>query len=215
VHACSFIHATQSAHTYNQQSQHVSCWCLQAQPISSVAPQLPFQLLQLPGPLLTQVLQQLEQCSLTSTAVTCSTLHTAAVAAISKVAVRCRTQEQFKSFIKWLERHNTSLNSLEECSVTSTSLSRPCPYSLYSMPCRHLRQLCVPCARRSPRGLQLWCRTQPPCPCGLHGAPGLFEGRVGVRAGQATTTAGQSLTNDIVSWAQYTMLESNVGQGYT
>jgi hypothetical protein len=74
-----------------------------------------------------------------STAVTCSTLRRAAAAAISTVKVRSRAKSStFQSFTRWIERHSTSLNNLQGCSVTVRG--RRLQQGLHSL-CRQLRQL--------------------------------------------------------------------------
>jgi hypothetical protein len=119
-------------------------WCLlrlQIQPTTFVDPAQHFQLLQLPGPALSLVLQQLDQCSLASTAVTCSTLRHAAAAASSKVDVKVHTgssEAKLDSLIKCLDVHSSSWNNLEQCSVSQREWTH---VSICSLPCRHLRQL--------------------------------------------------------------------------
>jgi hypothetical protein len=115
------------------------CWGLQVQPVISVDPQDHLRLLELPGPALSLVLQQLDQCSLASTAVTCSTLRHAAAAATGKVEVRCSSQATYDSFVMWMEQHSSSLPKLEECSVMNQGNNAHAYLS--SLPCRHLRQL--------------------------------------------------------------------------
>jgi hypothetical protein len=95
-------------------------------------------LLQLPGPALQQVLQQLDQRRLACLAVTCSTLQHATPAACSKVAVRCCSPETLGSFYSWLDGHSSSLNCLTQCSIVGHYMHAT---QLDTLPCAQLRQL--------------------------------------------------------------------------
>lgn len=96
-------------------------------------------LLQLPKPALHLVLQQLDSCSLACTAVTCSTLSHACSNTMSKVAVSCSTPATLEDFSNWLQRHNSSLSSLQQCSIVSKTEDKPSLRSLPSL--SQLRQL--------------------------------------------------------------------------
>jgi hypothetical protein len=73
---------------------------------------------QLPWPALEIILQQLDPCSLASTAVTCSRLRQSIPAQISKVTVQHpRTSSGFSSFVRWLERYTPTLTNLTQCSI--------------------------------------------------------------------------------------------------
>jgi hypothetical protein len=91
-------------------------------------------ILQLPGPALNGVLQQLEPCSLACTAMTCSQMSHAVPASISSVAVNCRTPQQRDSFKLWLQQHG---NSIRECIIQIAGST----FSLDRLPCPHLRVL--------------------------------------------------------------------------
>jgi hypothetical protein len=100
------------------------------------APAAPyFQLLQLPE----AALDLLDQCSLASTAVTCSQLRHAVPASNSKVALRHCTPETFESFKLWLGRYNSSLANLVECSISASPFCST--QQLYQLPIPHLRSL--------------------------------------------------------------------------
>jgi hypothetical protein len=117
-----------------------SVTCTQVAPVSNEDLQDDLQLLQLPDTALSLVLQQLDPCSMACTAATCSKLSHAVPAAISKVAVRCKTLESLISCDRWLKHH--SLANLVECSITNLSYEpiNEIPVLDY-LPCPHLRQL--------------------------------------------------------------------------
>jgi Leucine-rich repeat (LRR) protein len=107
---------------------------------STVRSEEPYQLLQLPAPALYRALQQLDQCSLASTAVTCSSLSHAVPACISKAAVGNRRPTTRESFTSWLNSHSTSPTNLTQCSVLG-SMVRSSEQTLHYLPCPKLRQL--------------------------------------------------------------------------
>jgi hypothetical protein len=63
------------------------------------------------------VLQQLDQCSLASTAATCSKFRSDIPAVASKVEVTGTTLQMYASFEARLMRHSTSLTQLEQCCI--------------------------------------------------------------------------------------------------
>jgi hypothetical protein len=83
------------------------------------APPQPSSLLlqKLPDAELDLVLQQLDQCSLACTAVTCHKLRLVAPAAFSKVAVHLTIPHTFQSFSRWERRHFSRLANLRELSM--------------------------------------------------------------------------------------------------
>jgi hypothetical protein len=98
-------------------------------------------LLQIPDAAMALVLKQLDPCSIASTAGTCSKLSRAVPQTISKATLRGSLLDKFKSFERWLERHNTSLSSLQSCSFASSSQEMCTP--LGCLPCPQLRHLQV------------------------------------------------------------------------
>jgi hypothetical protein len=95
-------------------------------------------LLQLPKPALHLVLQQLDPCTLACTAVTCSTLAHACVSTMSKAKVCCSTPQALENFTNWLQQQSSSLSSLTECSIVSTTTDKQ---SMRSFPCPQLHKL--------------------------------------------------------------------------
>lgn len=97
-----------------------------------------FPLLQLPGPALSSVLQQLPICSRARTAAVCSKLCSAAEADSNSLTVTCRSVQAEQSLRCWLESHGSSLT---QCSITAEWPSRWAVPVLTCLPAPQLRQL--------------------------------------------------------------------------
>lgn len=117
--------------------------CRQVPPAASMSQQEPFvfDLLQLPGPALNLVLQQLDKCSLACTAVTSRGLSNAVLAAAHKIEVRCSDEDTFKSIRTWIGRNSSSLNSLTELKLERDPSICKDELMLRSLPCQGLREL--------------------------------------------------------------------------
>jgi hypothetical protein len=97
----------------------------------------PSKLLQLPETALDCVLQQLDTCSLASTATACSKLRKAVSASVNKLEVRCRTPNTFHRLNLWLAQHS-GLTSLIVYGPACYGNSRP---KVDPLPCPKLRHL--------------------------------------------------------------------------
>jgi hypothetical protein len=100
-------------------------------------------LLQLPAAAVDLVLQQLDQCSLASLTESCSTLRETVTAHVSKIVVHYSSLEAYNSFILWTGANNSSLTRLTQCSIVDSGGSSTPRFSLYALPCPHLKQLHV------------------------------------------------------------------------
>jgi hypothetical protein len=103
----------------------------------------PNSLLQLPGPVLDVVLQQLDPCSHASAAASCNVFSTVLPARIINVTLHCSRPETLESFTFWLGLHsiNMQLTKLELCSVIPRQHQGQSLLNLYCLPCSQLREL--------------------------------------------------------------------------
>jgi hypothetical protein len=99
-------------------------------------------LLRLPDTILKLVLQQLDQHSLASLAISCSKFSLAVPAHISKAVARCSNGKDLASFLFWLGRNVGRDAGLTDCSVIGVS-SRclVCDVTVGDLPCPLLEQL--------------------------------------------------------------------------
>jgi hypothetical protein len=116
-------------------------------------------LLQLPVEVLNSVLQQLDLCSLASTAASCSKLSHAVPANIVKAVIHYQPvtdcSGRLDSFTLWAERHGSHLTSL----IMHMHSGPPYLQTLCELPCPNLRQLHLvdPKCSLSLRGATLEC----------------------------------------------------------
>lgn len=128
----------------------------------------PNRLLQLPEAALALVLQQLLQedpHSLLCMVMSCSQLSTTpAYSGISKITACCRKAAAAKSFMRWLERHSSSLSDLIECSIHT--MFGQSGKVLGRLPCPQLRRLRL-------QGVELLSSSSGGCPSMLQDCTGL------------------------------------------